>query len=347
MLSFWVSFVRWDKFQFGRAEMQIWREEYLWLGNSSAGKITELLQNSNSRWVKRGVLQKRQFLFWVMLRGLFHKRNWAFIQPFSELTRPLLKSCVQFWKDSRKNPEGRDSENITIDIPFNLTAVYFFNTQKNVVSRMIHLIKYYWLLKCSSKIIYVTEKTGVWTVETSCKEVTLASPHRKTSSKGYIYPAWKLSGWLQSRSLQLGEKPVYADVADRDGIKFLLCVLMKKMNEAHRLQRSKSVKLAPLTIITLALQLLSKITYARAWILRVKTEFQGCSVVYQNLRTAIAQCFTAGPLVGVSLRPGICSIQNPPFILLGKRGNKPSKQGKAFTIPNRVQHVDCCLHWKS
>lgn len=52
-------------------------------------------------------------------------------------------------------------------------------------------------------------------------------------------------------------------------------------------------------------------------------------------------------LSGVNLRPGICSVQNSPFILLGKRGNKPSKQGKAFTIPNRVQHVDCCLHWKS
>lgn len=52
-------------------------------------------------------------------------------------------------------------------------------------------------------------------------------------------------------------------------------------------------------------------------------------------------------LGGVSLRPGICSVQNSPFILLGKRGNKASKQGKAFTIPNRVRHVDCCLHWKS
>jgi len=38
-------------------------------------------------------------------------------------------------------------------------------------------------------------------------------------------------------------------------------------------------------------------------------------------------------LGGVSLRPGICSVQKSPFILLGKRGNKPSKQGKSFTIP--------------
>lgn len=163
---------------------------------------------------------------------------------------------------------------------------------------MIHLIKYYWILKCSSKIIYVTEKIGVWTVETSCKEATLASLHRKTSSKGYIYPAWKLSGWLQSRSLQLGEKSVYADVADRDGIKFLLCVLMKKKNKAHRLQLSRSVKLASLAIITLALQSLSEIIYARVWILGVKTEFQGCSVVYQNLLVAIVERLTAGPLVG-------------------------------------------------
>lgn len=124
---------------------------------------------------------------------------------------------------------------------------------------MIHFIKYYWILKCSSKIIYVTEKTGVWTVETSCKEAILASLHRKTSSKGYIYPAWKLSGWLQSRSFQLGEKSVYADVADRDGIKFLLCVLMKEKNETHRLQLSRFVKLAPLNIITLALSCCQKL----------------------------------------------------------------------------------------
>lgn len=55
-----------------------------------------------------------------------------------------------------------------------------------------------------------------------------------------------------------------ADVADRDGIKFLVCVLMKEKNEAHRLQLSRSVKLASLTIITLALQLPSKIIYVRA-----------------------------------------------------------------------------------
>ena len=163
---------------------------------------------------------------------------------------------------------------------------------------MIHFIKYYWILKCSSKIIYVTEKTGVWTVETSCKEATLAFLHRKTSSKGYIYPAWKLSGWLQSRSLQLGEKSVYADVVDRDGIKFLLRVLIKQKNEAHGLELSRSVKLASLAIISLALQLLSEIIYARAWILGVKTEFQGCSVVYQNLFTAVVECLTSGPLVG-------------------------------------------------
>lgn len=59
---------------------------------------------------------------------------------------------------------------------------------------MIHFIKYYWILKCSSKIIYVTEKTDVWTMETSCKEATLASLHKKASYKGYIYPARKLSG---------------------------------------------------------------------------------------------------------------------------------------------------------
>lgn len=57
---------------------------------------------------------------------------------------------------------------------------------------------------------------------------------------------------------------MYADVEDRDGIKFLLCVLMKKKSEAHRLQLSRSVKLASLAIITLALQLLSEIIYARA-----------------------------------------------------------------------------------
>lgn len=98
---------------------------------------------------------------------------------------------------------------------------------------MIHLIKYYWILKCSSKIIYVTEKTGVWAVEISCKEETLASLHRKTSSKDYIYPVWKLSGWLQSRSLQPREKSMCADVADRDGIKFLFRGLIKVKNEGE------------------------------------------------------------------------------------------------------------------
>lgn len=57
---------------------------------------------------------------------------------------------------------------------------------------------------------------------------------------------------------------MYADVADRDGIKFLLCVLMKEKNEAHRLQLSRSVTLASLAIIILALRLLSEIIYARA-----------------------------------------------------------------------------------
>jgi len=57
---------------------------------------------------------------------------------------------------------------------------------------------------------------------------------------------------------------VYADVVDRDGIKFLLRVLIKQKNEAHGLELSRSVKLASLAIISLALQLLSEIIYARA-----------------------------------------------------------------------------------
>jgi len=91
---------------------------------------------------------------------------------------------------------------------------------------------------------------------------------------------------------------VHADVADRDGIKFLLCVLMKLKNRACRLQLSRSVKLAYLTIITLALQLVFENIYTRPCILGVKTEVRGCSVVCQNLLSAIAKCLTAGPLVG-------------------------------------------------
>lgn len=175
--------------------------------------------------------------------------------------------------------------------------LYTSLVQKPSVSCMIHFMKYYWILKCSSKIIYVTEKTDVWTMETSCKEATWLPYTRKLPTKAIFT---LLENYLANSRADLsssGRNPCMQML--QIGMSSNYC-FVSSWNSRMRLSECSSPELSHwhLTIITLALQLVLENIYTRLCILGVKTEVQGCSVVCQNLLSAIAKCLTAGPLVG-------------------------------------------------